>query len=146
VGARGYTPPVPRWVPRVCVAIVWLALAAEIAAMFDWLENPWPPVALQLLSSAAIGLDAIAVGVRRRVGVGMSIKNLAPGGWATFALMMWILAVPAYFFGARRRARRGELVDVEVEPVRWGSWVAIGVIAAFGALALLAGVVAGDAG
>ncbi len=135
----------PRWVPRACVALVWLAIAAELAATFEWVENPWPAVALQLLSSAAIGLDAVAVGVRRRVGVGMSIKNLAPGGWATFAAMMWIVAVPAYFFGARRRARRGELAEVEVEPVTWGSWVAVGVVAALGGLALLAGLVPSDA-
>ena len=129
----------------MCVAVVWLAIAAEVATTLEWLENPWPAVALQLLSSAAIGLDAVAVGVRRRVGVGMSIKNLAPGGWATFAAMLWIVAVPAYFFGARRRARRGELEDVEVEPVRWGSWLAIGVITTLGGLALLAGLVGGDA-
>ncbi len=117
---------------------MWLAIAAEVATALEWIENPWPAIALQLLSAAAIGLDAVAVGVRRRVGVGMSIANLAPGGWAIFAGMMWILAVPAYFFGARRRARRGELVEVEVEPLRWGSFAAIAVLAGLGALALVA--------
>lgn len=132
----------PRWVPQVCVAVVWLAIGAEVAAAAEWIESPWWPIALQLFSSAAIGVDAVAIGVRRRAGVGMSIANLAPGGWAIFASQLWIVAVPAYFFGARRRARRGELADVEVEPVRWGSWLAISVLGALGALTLLGGLVA----
>jgi hypothetical protein len=129
-------------VPRACVAIVWLAIASELAASFEWLENPWVPIGLQLLSSAAIGLDAIAVGVRKRAGVGISIANLAPGGWALFASQLWIVGVPAYFFGARRRARRGELEGVDVEPVRFGSWAAIVALAAIGAFTMIAGLLA----
>jgi hypothetical protein len=134
------------WVPHACVVVVWLAIAAEVATSAEWLDNPWWAIALQLLSSAAIGVDAIATGVRKREGVGISIKNLAPGGWALFASQLWILAVPAYFFGARRRARRGELEGVAVEPMRIGSWIAIGVLTLLGTLTLLGGLVASAAG
>lgn len=88
----------------------------------------WLPLGVLYVSSAAIGLDAVVRGVRKRVGVGPSIGNLAPGGWAIFAAMFWIVAVPAYYFGARRKISD----DDAREPVKLGSWVAIGVCAALG--------------
>ncbi len=86
----------------------------------------WLPMGALYLSSAALGLDAVVRGVRKRAGVGPSIANLAPGGWAIFAAMFWIVAVPAYFIGARRRVGQD---DEPREPVRLGSWIAIAVCA-----------------
>lgn len=115
--------------------VVAAAIVEQIVETFsDAIENPWIGVALGFLSAAAIGVDAWVVGVRRVKGEGPSIRNLAPGGWAMFGAMLWILAVPAYFF-ARRRVRRGDEDHLEHARATWRDGVAIGVVAAIGALA-----------
>ena len=101
-------------------------------------ESPWIPLALMYLSSAVLGIDAVARGVRKRAGVGPSIANLAPGGWTIFAAMFWIVAVPAYYVGARRRVGAD---DEPREPVTWGSWLAIGTFTVLGGALLAVGVV-----
>lgn len=103
-----------------CIATL---VGTAVLLVVDPFESPWPSLGLQYLSSAALGLDAIARGVRKRAGVGPSIVNLAPGGWAVFASMFWIVAVPAYFIGARRRVAS---TAGEAEPLTWGSWATIG--------------------
>jgi hypothetical protein len=132
-----------------CIALVLVALVEqgwEVVAAFraEAIEgdgiNPWIGIALGFLSSAALGIDAIVTGVRRERGFGPSIRNLAPGGWATFGAMMWVLAVPAYFFGARRRAVRG--IDAgEREPLTIGNWIAIAVPFAIGLFATFAALI-----
>ncbi|MBI2390009.1 MAG: hypothetical protein HYV09_10500 [Deltaproteobacteria bacterium] len=109
-----------------CIATL---VAVGVLLVFDPFESPWTSLGLQYLSSAALGLDAIAHGVRKRSCVGPSIVNLAPGGWAVFASMFWIVAVPAYFIGARRRVHDGE----PREPLTWGSWAIVGGFVLFGA-------------
>jgi hypothetical protein len=136
-------------ISRACIALVLVALAEqvwEIASAFrdGAIEgddvNPWIGIALGFLSSAALGIDAVVMGVRRQRGFGPSIRNLAPGGWATFGAMMWVLAVPAYFLGARRRAVRGD-DDGEREPLTLGSWIAIAVPLAIGLFAAFAALI-----
>lgn len=118
-----------RLVSRLCVAIVIAAAAVQLADLFASEDaSPWFAMGALYLSSAAIGLDAVVHGVRKDRTRGISIANLAPGGWAIFASMFWIVAVPAYFAGARRK----RLDDDEREPVRWGSWVAIALAALMG--------------
>ena len=130
-----------RWISFACMTVLAAAVVEQIVETFtDAIENPWLGVALGFLSSAALGIDAIVVGVRRQRGYGPSIKNLAPGGWATFGSMMWVLAVPAYFFGARRRALRGD-DDIESEPLTIGNWVAIAVPFAIGLFATFAALI-----
>ena len=139
----------PRWMRRgaralslACVSLVALAVVEQAAERFtDSIDNPWWGVALGFLSAAAIGVDAVVCGVRRVEGEGPSIRNLAPGGWAAFAAMLWIVAVPAYFFGARRHVADDDRAHPR-ERLTWGSWAAIAIVAAIGAWALL-GVAAG---
>lgn len=114
-----------RPISWACLAIVIVAAVLQVVGDDDAV---WLPLGVLYVSSAAIGLDAIVRGVRKRASVGPSIGNLAPGGWAIFAAMFWIVAVPAYYFGARRKVSD----DDAREPVRLGSWVAIGVCATLG--------------
>ena len=124
-----------KWISRACLLVVAAAIAEQLVETFtEWIENPWIGVALGFLSAAAIGVDAWVVGVRRVKDEGPSIRNLAPGGWACFAAMLWILAVPAYFF-ARRRVRSGGEEHLEHARATWRDGVAIGVVAAIGAIA-----------
>lgn len=125
---------VPAWLARrarlvswVCVAVLVVAAALQV---FGDDDAVWLPLGALYVSSAALGVDAIVRGVRKRAGVGPSIANLAPGGWAIFAAMFWIVAVPAYFIGARRRVDN----DEAREPVTVGSWIAIAVWALLGVL------------
>ena len=132
-----------RW---ACMLVVLVAVAAQFAAAFEWIDDPMLPLGLGFLSSAAMGIDAIVIGVRKRADAGPSISNLAPGGWALFGAMLWIVAVPAYLFGVRRRALREaretvpcvEDEEQSYERVTPGSWVAIAVVAAVGVLTSLA--------
>ncbi len=120
-----------RAISRACVAVVAIAFVLQVVDALGDDGSPWPAMGALYVSAAAIGLDAVVIGVRKRTGVGISIANLAPGGWAIFASMFWILAVPAYFFGARRRVGRD---DDPREPVTWGSWASIVALAALGAV------------
>lgn len=120
-----------RAISRACVAVVVIAAVLQVVDALGEDGSPWPAMGALYVSSAAIGLDAVVRGVRKRAGVGISIANLAPGGWAIFAAMFWILAVPAYFVGARRRVGSD---DAPREPVAWGSWVAIVTFALLGAV------------
>ena len=139
----------PRWMRRRaralslgCILLVALSIVEQaVELLTDAIDNPWWGVALGFLSAAAIGIDAIVVGVRRVEGEGPSIRNLAPGGWAAFAAMLWIVAVPAYFFGARRHARKDAAESLAVERLTWGSWAAIALVATLGAWSLF-GIVA----
>lgn len=140
-----YTPRVddtPRWLAKnariVSYACIALLLVTLVFQFIGEDESPWVPLALMYLSSALLGVDAIAHGVRKRAGVGPSIANLAPGGWTIFTAMFWIIAVPAYYFGARRRVGRD---DDPRERVTWGSWLAIGTFAAIGGALLVVSVV-----
>ena len=124
-----------KWISRACLLVVAAAIVEQIVETFtDAIENPWLGVALGFLSAAAIGVDAWVVGVRRVKDEGPSIRNLAPGGWACFAAMLWILAVPAYFF-ARRRARREEGIEGERAAATWRDGAAIAVVVVIGVLA-----------
>lgn len=129
-----------RWISRACLLVVALTVVEQLAEMFtDWIESEWLGVALGFFSAAAIGLDAVVVGVRRVESEGPSIRNLAPGGWACFGAMFWILALPAYFF-ARRRTRREPTRAPESDPMQratWRDFAAIVVIAAIGAWAAM---------
>ena len=61
-----------------------------------------------------------------------------PGGtWLTepAGAMFWIIAVPAYYFGARRHTKQ----DFPREPVTWGSWASIIFFALFGGVLLAVG-------
>jgi len=113
----------------VCIAVVVVAGALNVLDVFDD-DSPWIPLGALYFSSAALGIDAMVRGVRKRTGVGPSIANLAPGGWTIFASMFWIVAVPAYFFGARRRVDDGAPRD----PITWGSWAAVVAFALLGIL------------
>lgn len=133
----------PRWVREharpisyACIALLAITAVLQVVDVGDD-ESPWIPLALMYLSSALLGLDAVARGVRKRAGVGPSIANLAPGGWTIFAAMFWIIAIPAYYFGARKRA---PLIEDPRERVTWGSWTAIVAFAVFGAALLAVGV------
>lgn len=129
---------VPEWLLRRSRAVSWLCIVLIVAALglefFGDEDSVWIPMGVLYLSASALGLDAVVRGVRKRAGVGPSIANLAPGGWAIFAGMFWIVAVPAYYIGARRRVGAD---DDPREPVTLGSWIAIVVAAVFG-LALIA--------
>lgn len=116
-----------RAISATSIAVIVAAAALQVLDPFGD-ESPWIPLGALYLSSAAIGLDAMVRGVRKRRGVGPSIANLAPGGWTIFASMFWIVAIPAYFVGARRRVDDG----AAREPIRWGSWVAVGTFALLG--------------
>ncbi len=137
---------VPPWlrahavaISRACLVVVGAAALVQVADLFAEEDaSPWVPIGILYLSAAALGLEAMAVGVRKQLGRGPSIANLAPGGWAIFAAMFWILAVPAYFFGARKRRAIAE-PDAPSEPVTWGSWVAIGTFALLGLVLIAAG-------
>lgn len=123
---------VPEWLSKrarliSALAIALLVASAALLVLTDD-ESFWP-LGVTYLSCAALGLDAVVRGVRKRAGVGPSIVNLAPGGWTIFAAMFWIVAVPAYFIGARRKVSE----DFAREPVMLGSWIAIGVSALLGA-------------
>lgn len=128
---------VPSWL-RARAGLVSAATVLVLAATFgaqlveiSEVTYEMLPLAAIYLSAAALGFDAAVRGVRKRVGVGPSIANLAPGGWAIFAAMIWIVAVPAYFVGARRKAR---IEDGEPrEPMTWHSWAAIAAFALLGA-------------
>lgn len=123
---------VPEWLARrqrlisiVCFAILIVAAVLQVVGDDDDL---WVALGVLYISSAALGLEAAVRGVRKRAGVGPSIANLAPGGWTIFAAMFWIVAVPAYFFGARRK-----VADAEArEPMLIGSWIAIVATGVFG--------------
>ena len=130
-----------RPIAIVCMAIVVGTIAVQVLATMDVIQDPWLPLGTGFLSSAAIGLDAAVVGARKRWGVGPSIVNLAPGGWALFGVMLWIVALPAYLLVVRRRARRAvpSEYDEWYEPVDWGSLVAIVVVTVLGLLTSLAG-------
>jgi hypothetical protein len=123
---------VPGWLARrsraVSAACITIILVAAVLQVVGDDDAVWLPLGVLYFSSAALGLDAVVRGVRKRAGVGPSIANLAPGGWAIFAGMFWIVAVPAYFIGARRRVS----FDEEREPVTIGSWIAIAVSALLG--------------
>jgi hypothetical protein len=123
-------------VSYACIALLVVTGVLQFVDLGDD-ESPWIPLALMYLSSAFLGLDAVARGVRKRAGVGPSIANLAPGGWTIFAAMFWIIAIPAYYFGARRRVGQD---DEPRERVTWGSWAAIAGFAAFGGILLLVGI------
>jgi len=132
----------PRWLQRnarlvsyACIAVLVVTTVLQFVDIGDD-ESPWIPLALMYLSSAALGLDAVARGVRKRAGVGPSIANLAPGGWTIFAAMFWIIAVPAYYFGARRRVND----EYPRERLTWGSWAAIVAFAVFGLVLLVVGI------
>ena len=117
------------------MAVLVVAVLEQFVETFtDAIENPWLGVALGFLSAAAIGVDAWVVGVRRVEGEGPSIRNLAPGGWAMFGAMLWILAVPAYLV-KRRKVRRGDERELSRAPMRWGDVVAIGVVTMIGLVA-----------
>ena len=144
VGPYRQPPPVepPPWLKRNarlisygCIALLVVTAVFQVVDIGDD-ESPWIPLALMYLSSAALGLDAVAKGVRKHVGEGISIRNLAPGGWTIFVAMFWIIAVPAYYFGARRHTTQ----DFPREPVTWGSWVSIVVFALFGVVLLAVGI------
>jgi hypothetical protein len=133
----------PRWlrtnaklVSYVCISLQLVTLVLQFVDISDD-ESPWIPLALMYLAAAVLGVDAIARGVRKRAGVGPSIANLAPGGWTIFAAMFWIVAVPAYYVGARRRVGAD---DDPRERVTWGSWLAIGTFAAIGGVLLVVGI------
>lgn len=132
----------PRWVRdnarviAVCCAAV-LVVTAVLQFTGDE-ESPWIPLGFMYLSSSVLGLDAAARGVRKRLGEGPSIANLAPGGWTIFAGMFWIVAVPAYYFGARRRVGRD---DEPRERLTRGSWVAMAAFALLGAVLIMVGAV-----
>jgi hypothetical protein len=143
-----------RWISGACLALIAMAIVDQIVETFtEWIENPWIGVSLGFISAAALGLDAWVVGVRRAKDEGPSIRNLAPGGWAMFGAMLWVLAVPAYFF-ARRKARRvlptiavaheagtyreatvTRAIEGNVARATWRDGVAIVVVAAIGAIA-----------
>ncbi len=137
--ASALAPDVPPWLARR-ENVVWaglvLALLATLALQIVEIGDELLPVSAMYVSAAALGLDAAASGVRKRVGVGPSIANLAPGGWTVFAAMFWILAVPAYLLGARRRVRIED--GTPREPMTWGSWITIGAFAALGLAVALA--------
>ncbi|MBX7197300.1 MAG: hypothetical protein K1X94_34940 [Sandaracinaceae bacterium] len=118
----------PRLVSIVCALVLCAGFALQLFEFGDELL----PVAAMYFSAAALGLDAAANGVRKRAGFGPSIANLAPGGWTIFGAMFWIVAVPAYYLGARRRKNRED--GLPREPMTWGSWVAIGAFALLGVI------------
>ena len=131
--------PYARTLSHIAVLVVIAAALLQIKEAFSEGEDPWLPMGSIYVSAAALGLDAAMRVVRRRRGEGLSIVNLAPGGWAIFGAMFWIVAVPAYFFGARRRAARPiDLARTEWlegdprEPIDWGSWLSIAAIALLG--------------
>jgi hypothetical protein len=133
-----------RAISVACVLVVLLTVAHEfweIAQAVQGQEtNPWFGLSLTHLSSAALGIDAFVVGVRKRRDLGPTITNLPPGGWAAFATTLWIIAVPAYFLSARRRARRGADDDPR-EAAGLGSWLLIAVYVAIGLFTLIAALV-----
>lgn len=116
-----------RLVSAICVVTLVATLGLQVVEVGDELL----PVAMMYFSAAVLGLDAAVHGVRKRRGVGPSIANLAPGGWAIFTAMFWIVAVPAYYFGARRRRLED---DDPREPITWGSWVTLAAFALLGIL------------
>jgi hypothetical protein len=130
----------PEWMVRHRVVISRVCVAITIAtALYQVLElfveaSDFLGLGILNLSSAAIGIDAMVRGVRKRADAGPSIKNLAPGGWTIFAGMFWIVAIPAYFLGPRRKTIEGP-----VEPVTAGSWLAIAVFAVLGAVLVAIG-------
>jgi len=123
-----------RVVSHACIALLAVTAVLQVVDVGDE-DSPWIPMALMYLSAAALGLDAVAKGVRKYPGEGISIRNLAPGGWTIFAAMFWIVAVPAYYFGARRRVNDED----PREPMTWGSWVSIATFAVFGGVLLAVG-------
>ena len=123
--------PAARLASIACNALVLFAAALHIVEVF---ASPWAAIGVLYLASAALGLDALLVGVRKLRDEGPSIRNLTPGGWAMFAALFFIVAVPAYYAGARRRARRG--YDAPVERPGALGYVAIGALV-LGGLALL---------
>jgi hypothetical protein len=126
-----------RVVSWVSVSIVLLTVAEqvwEVVAEEGAGPSPWLGITLGFWSAAAIGLDALVVGVRKKRDFGPSIANLGPGGWACFAALMWILAVPAYFLGAPRPARRGGDDDPR-EPASMLTLFAIALVVLVGAAA-----------
>lgn len=108
---------------RIISVVSILVLAASFVLQIVEIGDEMLPVAAMYFSAAALGLDAAVHGVRKRAGIGPSIANLAPGGWTVFGSMFWIVAVPAYFLGARRRRNLDD--GLPREPMTWGSWVAI---------------------
>jgi hypothetical protein len=121
-----------RAISFASIAVIVVAGALQLFDPFGD-ESPWLSLGALYFSAAALGLDAMACGVRKRTGVGPSIANLAPGGWTIFASMFWIIAVPAYFIGVRRRRRAvGATDDEPREPIGWGSWVTIATFALLG--------------
>ncbi len=132
-------------VRRLALAVVWIAILEQAGELFGVIGSDEPAsssfalvgVGLGFFSAAAIGVDALVVGVRKRRGEGPSIRNLAPGGWVCFTGMFWMIGVPAYFLGARRRAKRGDDEAAELVPVGTGSYVAIVLFGAIGLLAFL---------
>ena len=118
----------PKIVSIVCALVLSLGFALQLFEVGDELL----PVAAMYFSAAALGLDAAANGVRKRTGQGPSIRNLAPGGWTIFGAMFWIVAVPAYYLGARRQKNRDD--GHPREPVTWGSWLAIAAFALLGVI------------
>jgi hypothetical protein len=130
-----------RVVAALCMLVVAAGIGVQVLATINVIEDPWLPLGAGFLSSAAMGIDAVVVGVRKRHGVGPSIVNLAPGGWALFGVMLWIVAIPAYLLVARRRARKAPDPEWDdwYEPVRWGSWAAILLVTALGLFTSLGG-------
>lgn len=119
---------------HLCTAVVLGGFVLQIVSVF---ESPWTTMGVFYLSCAALGLDAVLVGVRSVRGEGPSIRNLSPGGWAVFAAMFFVVGAPAYYAGARRRARRG--YEVPVDPVGAGTWLALGGLVVAGLTLLVVG-------
>ncbi len=116
-----------------CHFVVLFAVALHVIEVFT---SPWTAMGFVYLASAAVGIDALLVGVRKLRDEGPSIRNLTPGGWAMFAALFFVVAVPAYYVGARRRARRG--YDAPIEPPGALGFVAIGALVLGGVALLLA--------
>lgn len=116
---------------------IWACVALQVADALELIDDPWLAIGAQFVSSAAIGVDALSAGVRKRSDAGPSIVNLAPGGWAVFGAMLWPVAMLAYVF-ARRRARKG-YDDAPVERATPFGLVAIAAVLAIGLFTALAG-------
>jgi hypothetical protein len=145
----------PRWLAdrrrgwaRAAQVIVVVAIAAQVwdvvgdvvaaqvpegADRGGFAGAPWAPLALLYLSAAAIGVEAAVRGVRAELARGPSIRNLTPGGWACFAALAWIVAVPAYALAIRRRERpNARRVATAEERLGRGDALAILVVASMG--------------
>lgn len=120
-----------------CGLIHLAAIGIQIAASVEWIQSEFMPLGAMYFSATAMGVDAMIVGVREDKKHGISVHNLSPGGWVLFGMMLWLIALPFYQFGARRRTIKNAQNLGTYNSVDIADWALCGMSLLFGAIVFI---------